>query len=558
MTGGGCSSRRGQSKVVGVLLMVGVALVLVAGLGVFVFDITESGSEDPAFISVDIGPTADSNGVIIEHTGGDSVNTDDMRITVEDAFAATEFDAAARMDVFGAGDRLVVDDRQLFGNTSITVIYEPRNSVVAEKELNLGELFQLSGNATFDLSGAGGEIPAEGVNVSIESEGTVLQSDETDENGEFAIAQTPASQANLTMNGELARQNISLDGQERVSVELIDDAVVDNESRLPGFLMNGDGNADPYEIETASDMQTMNASTAFRYELAADIDASHTATWNGGRGFVPIENNPRFDGRGRVVDGLTIDRPKEDDVGMFETTEAGGASPSADDIVNLTLENVDITGGNNTGAIAGTVTGTFGPGAGSGGITDSYVTGEVSGKQAVGGVAGYLRVNTIARTYADVDVNGANRTGGLVGQTAGGYTVIDSYAMGTVSGGVGVGGLVGGLEPGGPGGPLPTEAEIRTSFAAASVSGGNQTGGFIGVKALSGPLSGETELVDTYWDSIVAGQSEGVGNVNNGNATALSTADMKGSAASSNMNLDFGNTWETVSDEYPTLRTFGG
>ena len=90
------------------------------------------------------------------------------------------------------------------------------------------------------------------------------------------------------------------------------------------------------------------------------------------------------------------------------------------------------------------------------------------------------------------------------------------------------------------------------------MSGGNQTGGFIGVKALSGPLSGETELVDTYWDSIVAGQSEGVGNVNNGNATALSTADMKGSAASSNMNLDFGNTWETVSDEYPTLRTFGG
>ena len=80
--------------------------------------------------------------------------------------------------------------------------------------------------------------------------------------------------------------------------------------------------SDPYVITTVEQLQQMNDNLNACYALGNDIDASATATWNGGAGFVPIGSQSdsftdRLDGRRHTVMGLYINRPSEDFVALF-------------------------------------------------------------------------------------------------------------------------------------------------------------------------------------------------------------------------------------------------
>jgi hypothetical protein len=58
---------------------------------------------------------------------------------------------------------------------------------------------------------------------------------------------------------------------------------------------------------------------------------------------------------------------------------------------------------------------------------------------------------------------------------------------------------------------------------------------------------------ESYWDTEATGQSSSAGN----GATGLTTSEMQGSSASTNMGgFDFTNTWNTVPSEYPVLDSF--
>ena len=46
--------------------------------------------------------------------------------------------------------------------------------------------------------------------------------------------------------------------------------------------------ADPYIIQTLTELQNMRWNPAANFTLANDIDASPTVGWGGGAGFVPI------------------------------------------------------------------------------------------------------------------------------------------------------------------------------------------------------------------------------------------------------------------------------
>ncbi len=76
------------------------------------------------------------------------------------------------------------------------------------------------------------------------------------------------------------------------------------------------------------------------YELVQDIDASETKNWNGGKGFDPIGEDYYdpftgiFDGKGHKIRNLYINRPDEDNVGLFGVVGSGG------EVKNLGLENV--------------------------------------------------------------------------------------------------------------------------------------------------------------------------------------------------------------------------
>ena len=172
------------------------------------------------------------------------------------------------------------------------------------------------------------------------------------------------------------------------------------------------------------------------YEMKVDIDATSTRDWDGGRGFDPIGAGSAaflgaFDGGGNVVRGLRIARADDNEIGLFAALNAT--------VVNLGLDEARITGGNNVGAVVGSISidgdlqgvwgarscagrrqcGRFGRSIGFRGLSSSWFAGQVDGDDAVGGLAGYaLAGSDVADSWAAVDIVApvGSRAGELVGQ----------------------------------------------------------------------------------------------------------------------------------------------
>jgi len=148
--------------------------------------------------------------------------------------------------------------------------------------------------------------------------------------------------------------------------------------------------------------------------LGANIDLSSHNNW------VPIGNlnypfSGVFNGNGKVVSNLKINRPNVHRQGLFGYVRYGSVD-------KLGLENVNINGDNATGGIAGYVS--------SGNITNSYTTGIVKGNYEVGGVVGNLNDagSSVANSYSTSAVSGNFGVGGLVGITEGGI-ISDNAAL---------------------------------------------------------------------------------------------------------------------------------
>ncbi|WP_052480987.1 MBG domain-containing protein [Gilvimarinus agarilyticus] len=343
-------------------------------------------------------------------------------------------------------------------------------------------------------------------------------------------------------------------------------------------------------IHDVVQLQAMDQDLAGRYALATDIDASATAGWHGGAGFVPVGNlidsfNGELDGLGHVVDGLTIKRPGENAVGLFGV--AGGAR-----LANLGLTNVQVQGDIEVGGLVGQTSGST--------IERSHARGSVTGGESTGGLVGRLnpgaRVSDshadvrvigagtgtgglagsansadILRSHASGDVTGVNETGGLVGDGGGLNSVLisESYASGAVSGTVFVGGLVGrsaerstielsyatgavsGSDSlGGLVGSMGKDSTIDRSWASGRVGAGDYAGGLVGIGVL------EATVTDSYWDTQTTGQAEGCFAFADcsGGATGLTTSEALDQ--SQYANLDFSNDWFMLDgDTRPFLRS---
>ena len=195
------------------------------------------------------------------------------------------------------------------------------------------------------------------------------------------------------------------------------------------------------------------------YRLLNDLDsttagyeelASETA--NGDKGWEPIGAlggtfKGTFDGQGKTISGLVINRPGEDYVGLFGLVQTGT-------IKNVGLENVDVVGGKHVGALVGRNQG----GSVISDVHESlrYSTtssGTVVGKQNVGGLVGANVADTgsfsageVRRCLSSVKVfravdGSSEYFGGLVGLNSG--NVVDCIYNGEVLGMNYVGGLVG-------------------------------------------------------------------------------------------------------------------
>ena len=284
--------------------------------------------------------------------------------------------------------------------------------------------------------------------------------------------------------------------------------------------LGGNGlSATPYQIADIYGLQGIGSAGMLsmltkHHVLANDIDASASASWNGGAGFNPIGRNTAFtgelDGAGHTISGLVIDGRGADKSALFGEIGTGGA------VSNLILSGGSVTGDVYTASLVGVNRGTITnvvssmdvtghdvaigglAGWNDGTITASGATGTVTGLDNARGVGGLVGTNTrtITLSYATGDVSSqgtrvspdGQNVGGLVGETIGG-SIQQSFATGNVStNGIIAGGFVG----------LNTGTPISNSYATGNVEGASYVGGFIGL------TQGFAAIANTYATGTVS------------------------------------------------------
>jgi hypothetical protein len=294
--------------------------------------------------------------------------------------------------------------------------------------------------------------------------------------------------------------------------------------------MTGSGTAiDPFVIWNVNDLQAMTLALSAWYELGADIDATITATWNGGLGFIPIGSaapfKGHFNGNYHVITRLYSHR------GTPCTSLFGEAWNAV--IANVILVDVDIYQSSN-GWVAGLVG--F---AQECQISRCAVTGKVYGDipghaYAVGMIAGIEKGGSISECFAVGTVQGFNMPAGLVG-TSIAFTTIptiaNSYARVAVTGSVMAAGFTSN------GGVITNCYSTGPSSAAGPVDGFSAASGGDGTKS--------------FWDR------ESSGNPISGFGTGKTTAEMKTQSTFTDKGWDFVSIWNIdplINDGYPFLR----
>lgn len=157
---------------------------------------------------------------------------------------------------------------------------------------------------------------------------------------------------------------------------------------------------------------------------------------------------------------------------------------SESNIILDSYANVNITGANITGGLVGFHQ--------QGSIIGSRSLGDVRGRTYVGGLAGYSR-SIIKESSAKGNVSATGTcVGGLVGSGSNEKRVVNSFARGEVYGDARVGGLIG-----------HNLGEISNSYSTGAVLGGASTGGLIG--------ENEGNIENSYWDIQRSGMGESDG-----------------------------------------------
>ncbi len=174
----------------------------------------------------------------------------------------------------------------------------------------------------------------------------------------------------------------------------------------------------PYQIASLENLywitRNLNVSGNKHYIQTENIDASSTIDWYGGLGWNPIGLHTTsafsgsYDGQGHTIDGLFINRPDTDNVGLIGVTIHGGT------IKNLHLTNIDITGKDRVGGIVGyhhsqIISISL--------IVNSSASGTVTGDRFVGGLTGSNFSSQIHNSYSAGTVSGNRYVGGLSGRT---------------------------------------------------------------------------------------------------------------------------------------------
>jgi hypothetical protein len=338
--------------------------------------------------------------------------------------------------------------------------------------------------------------------------------------------------------------------------------VIDIEVPFPG----GSGTEnDPWHVANLEQLQAIGDFLDAHFILVSDIDASETETMNDGHGFAPIgseENrfNGSLDGNGYKITNLVINRGPDEEiteyVGLFAVVDTSGV------LMNLHLENLNVTGKDYTGGLVGFIHG--------GMVADILITGTIFGQDRTGGIIGLMENGSeLIRSQSYASVTAQNRrVGGLVGfnngsmvresSSAGSVLAIDDDAAGGLVGLLRFGGIIENSyssasvtslyrRAGGLVGLMRDDPTvIKQSYATGEITSPEDPGGLVGLRQQNG------QITDSYWDiettrMLLPGSGSPAGLV------GLTTDQMTGHNALINMpGLDFESVW-VLTESYPAL-----
>lgn len=209
----------------------------------------------------------------------------------------------------------------------------------------------------------------------------------------------------------------------------------------------------------------------------------------GGEDFEPIGRTSdfkrTFDGGGYTISGLKINKPEDDNIGLFSWINAAGT------VRNLTVAG-EITGDYDTGGIAGSNRGTI-----SGCTFQGKVTGNGSN---TGGIAGWNNGLIAGCRVVQSTITGYGNTGGIAGNNSENATgIIACLADGVTLKGTDIGGALGGIA-GTNEAPLVACVAAPTSMTSA------------GIYTVAGGITGSnfSTLTTCYWQTG-SGYSKAIG-----------------------------------------------
>jgi len=247
-------------------------------------------------------------------------------------------------------------------------------------------------------------------------------------------------------------------------------------SPLSAQFADGDGTEEnPYLVADADQLDNVRNYLDACFRQVDHIDLKDYAS---GPGWEPIDGfTGVYIGSGYSIQNLVINRPNENDIGLF-----GFASEAI--FASIRLIDVSIIGSSNTGSIIGYSDNST--------LSLSHAAGSVQGESNTGGLIGLQVFGETSRSYTSMNALGSMNTGGITGLNNEGL-IENCYAFGEVEGEINIGGLVGNYDGG----------IVRNCYSAGIVKGVANTGGLIGY--------GYGTVTNSYWNVEESGQISSTG-----------------------------------------------
>ena len=276
-------------------------------------------------------------------------------------------------------------------------------------------------------------------------------------------------------------------------------------------------------IRTAADLEKIRQNPNGYFKLSGNLDLSDYTL---GEGWKPIEQfGGTLDGRGYTISNLKVHRPSSQNVGLF------GELTSTANITNIKFSNVNVSGGQYVGVLAGIGAGNIshvqvlsGSVAGQtnyiGGLVGSQNNGTISncivtlnsitGNQAIGGVVGILYSGTLTKSGAKTTITCSESTGGIVGSVSaisiGSVAYIHEVCSNVqITGNTNLGGLIGKIEV-----VAGNKIDLKNSYSKGAINGSNRnSGGFVGFISSVGVANISFEALYTTLDILQKSSTSG-------------------------------------------------